>query len=278
MSICRRVTRHFIGHVQTNKAKAIASLFDVVQSVDRLEAGLALGKAARALNKELRVLVQVNISPTERFGIAPADAQHLASQLRDAGLLVDGVMAIGPLEGDAGAAFATARDVFAAVGGTTFSLGMSADGNRAITHGSTMIRIGTAIFGSRPATGKGHGMSMFAKIGSWFAIHDEELEETEAPYEAEGVAPKRNVVPLTEAGRRVGTVGRGVRAAQLLRRDRNRRRVTRATGRDRQLARRRPHASAARRRFHVGRRLHDRRAHSKTRRIHLSRRSGRASL
>jgi cell division inhibitor SepF len=46
-------------------------------------------------------------------------------------------------------------------------------------------------------------MSMFAKIGSWFAIHDEELDE-EAGYEADQAAPKRNVVPLTEAGRRVG--------------------------------------------------------------------------
>lgn len=145
------VTRHFIGHVQTNKAKAIAALFDVVQSVDRLEAGLALEKAARALGRQIRVLVQVNVSPTERFGIAPGEAAHLASQLRDAGLTVDGVMAIGPLEGDVDAAFASAHEAFTAVGGSTFSLGMSADWERAIHQGSTMIRIGTAIFGARPA-------------------------------------------------------------------------------------------------------------------------------
>ena len=73
------VNRHFIGHVQTNKAKAIVGLFDVVQSVDRLEAGLALGKAARALGRSVRVLVQVNVSPAERFGVAPAGAAHLLS-------------------------------------------------------------------------------------------------------------------------------------------------------------------------------------------------------
>jgi len=145
------VTRHFIGHVQTNKAKAIAALFDVVQSVDRLEAGLALEKAARALGRQIRVLVQVNVSPTERFGIAPGEAAHLATQLRDAGLTVDGVMAIGPLEGDVDAAFASAHEAFTAVGGSTFSLGMSADWERAVHQGSTMIRIGTAIFGARPA-------------------------------------------------------------------------------------------------------------------------------
>jgi pyridoxal phosphate enzyme (YggS family) len=144
------VTRHFIGHVQTNKAKAIAGLFDVVQSVDRLEAGLALERAARALGRRLRVLVQVNVSPTERFGVPPAGAAHLAEQLRGEGLTVDGVMAIGPLEGDVDRAFATAREAFEAVGGTTLSLGMSADWERAIALGSTMIRIGTAIFGARP--------------------------------------------------------------------------------------------------------------------------------
>ena len=144
------VTKHFIGHVQTNKAKPIVELFDVVQSVDRLEAGLALAKAARALGRGLRVLVQVNVSPSERFGIAPADAGQLAAQLRDEGLTVDGVMAIGPLEGDVDRAFATAAEAFAAVGGTTLSLGMSADWERAVANGSTMVRIGTAIFGPRP--------------------------------------------------------------------------------------------------------------------------------
>jgi pyridoxal phosphate enzyme (YggS family) len=144
-------TKHFVGHVQTNKAKAIANLFDVVQSVDRVDAGLALAKAARDAGRRLRVLVQVNVSPTERFGAQPADAPALAARLRDAGLLVDGVMAIGPLEGDVDAAFATAQAAFARVGGTTLSMGMSGDWERAVRHGSTMVRLGTAIFGPRPA-------------------------------------------------------------------------------------------------------------------------------
>ena len=148
------VRTHFIGHMQTNKAKAIAALFDVVQSVDRLDAGLALAKAARNSGKPLAVLVQVNISPSERFGVDPADAPALAAQLRAAGLTVDGVMAIGPITDDlteTDAAFARAATAFAAVGGTTLSLGMSGDWERAIAHGSTMIRLGTAIFGPRPA-------------------------------------------------------------------------------------------------------------------------------
>lgn len=144
-------TKHFVGHVQTNKAKAIAARFDVVQSVDRLDAGLALAKAARDAGRRLRVLVQVNVSPAERFGAAPADAPALAARLRAEGLQVDGVMAIGPLQGDVDAAFETARDTFERVGGTTLSLGMSGDWERAVHHGSTMVRLGTAIFGARPA-------------------------------------------------------------------------------------------------------------------------------
>jgi len=146
------VRKHFIGHVQTNKANAIVETFDVVQSVDRIDAGRALAKAMRRLSKRVSVLVQVNISETERFGIDPAGAPSLAAALRDEGLDVEGVMAIGPITDDRArisAAFERAREAFAAVGGTTLSLGMSADWREAVAHGSTMIRIGTAIFGAR---------------------------------------------------------------------------------------------------------------------------------
>jgi pyridoxal phosphate enzyme (YggS family) len=145
--------KHFIGHVQTNKAKAIVATFDVVQSIDRFDAGRAIAKAARAANKRVETLLQVNISPTERFGVAPGDAAALATRLReDEGLTVDGVMAIGPDTGDRaeiGRAFAKAAETFAAVGGSTLSLGMSGDWEEAIDCGSTMLRIGTAIFGER---------------------------------------------------------------------------------------------------------------------------------
>jgi hypothetical protein len=146
------VRKHFIGHVQTNKAKAIVQTFDVVQSVDRLAAGLALAKAARALGRSVTTLVQVNISRTERFGVAPGNARELAERLREAGLEVDGVMAIGPVTNDHAEivrAFETARETFERVGGTTLSLGMSGDYREAIACGSTMIRIGTALFGAR---------------------------------------------------------------------------------------------------------------------------------
>jgi pyridoxal phosphate enzyme (YggS family) len=147
------VRKHFIGHLQTNKAKAVVELFDVVQSVDRIEAGAALDKAAQALGKVLPVLLQVNISPTERFGCPANEAPGLADALRALpGLRVDGVMGIGPVTDapdEISGAFDLAAKTFALVGGSTLSIGMSGDWRQAVRAGSTMIRLGTALFGSR---------------------------------------------------------------------------------------------------------------------------------
>jgi PLP dependent protein len=146
------VRKHFIGHVQTNKAKAIVQTFDVVQSIDRLEAGQAIAKAANVLGKSVRALVQVNVSPTERYGVRPDEAAALARRLRADGLDVDGVMAIGPLTPDRATilrAFSMAARAFEGVGGSTLSLGMSGDWREAIACGSTMVRLGTALFGPR---------------------------------------------------------------------------------------------------------------------------------
>ncbi|MBV8345801.1 MAG: YggS family pyridoxal phosphate-dependent enzyme [Candidatus Eremiobacteraeota bacterium] len=152
------VRKHFVGHIQTNKARQIAATFDVVQSVDRPEAGLALSKAAQDLDRPLPVLLQLNVSPAERFGCPPAQAPWLAETLRGlAGLRLEGVMAIGPLTQDRGAvfrAFELAAKTLAAIGGSTLSIGMSGDWREALRAGSTMLRIGEALFGPRPAKGR----------------------------------------------------------------------------------------------------------------------------
>lgn len=149
------VQKHFVGHLQTNKAKAVAAIFDVVQSVDRAQAGAALSKAALEAGKELPVLIQLNVSPLERFGCPPAEADRLAETLRrEAGLRLEGVMAIGPLTQDRDAilrAFELAAKTLARIGGSTLSIGMSGDWREALRAGSTMLRIGEALFGSRAA-------------------------------------------------------------------------------------------------------------------------------
>ena len=154
--VARPPVAHFIGHVQTNKANTIARVFDVVQSVDRVEAARALGRAAENAGKRLRVLLQVNISPSERFGCPPDGAEALAESIRsEPGLLLEGVMAIGPIGGPAPVpdaldeAFGLAAMTLGRVGGSTLSIGMSGDWREAVRAGSTMIRIGTALFGER---------------------------------------------------------------------------------------------------------------------------------
>jgi pyridoxal phosphate enzyme (YggS family) len=147
------VRKHFIGHLQTNKARAVANLFDLVQSVDRAEAAHALDKAARTLGKHLPVLIQLNVSPIDRFGCPPQRADALAETIRALpALRLEGVMAIGPVTGDRAEisrAFHLAAKTFDRIGGTTLSIGMSDDWREAVRAGSTMVRMGTALFGGR---------------------------------------------------------------------------------------------------------------------------------
>jgi PLP dependent protein len=150
------VRRHFIGHVQTNKANPLAEVFDLVQSVDSERAGLALARAAERTGKRLAVLLQVNISPADRFGCPPEEAPRLAETLRaQPSLQLDGLMAIGPVtqsREEILRAFALAAKTFDRIGGTTLSIGMSGDWREAVRAGSTMVRVGTALFGGRIST------------------------------------------------------------------------------------------------------------------------------
>ncbi|TAM85939.1 YggS family pyridoxal phosphate-dependent enzyme [bacterium] len=149
------VRKHFIGHVQTNKARRICELFDIVESVDRIEAARALDRAAATQGRTLPVLLQVNISPTERFGVRPEAFDDLLAGARALEhLRVEGVMAIAPAgvpQVQTMRAFETARACFERSGGKVLSLGMSGDWREALAAGSTELRLGTAIFGPRPA-------------------------------------------------------------------------------------------------------------------------------
>lgn len=153
------VRRHFIGHVQANKARRIATLFDMVQTIDAYETASKLDAACRERDREIDVLVQVNVAGDARAGVAPADAASFVRSLRPLpSLHVRGMMAVGPDDASAiDDAFATARRTFeslrGAIGADVLSLGMSGDLEAAIAAGSTMVRLGTALFGARPAKG-----------------------------------------------------------------------------------------------------------------------------
>jgi pyridoxal phosphate enzyme (YggS family) len=151
------VKRHLIGHLQRNKAGKAAVLFDVVQSVDSLELARALGRRAEALGRTLEVLLEVNISGEQsKFGVPPEQALDLAGQvLAVSGLEFNGLMGIGPLSGDeretrrSFGLLAELWEKLPAANRQVLSMGMTGDFEWAIAEGSTMVRIGTALFGAR---------------------------------------------------------------------------------------------------------------------------------
>ena len=147
---------HFIGQLQTNKAGSVVSYADVVQSVDRPKLVAALDRAAGARGLRPGVLVQVSLDdPPDRGGVEPQGAGALADQVAACEHLdLRGVMAVAPLGGDPGLAFARLREVAHGIqqvhpDATWISAGMSGDLEEAVAHGATHLRVGSAILGSR---------------------------------------------------------------------------------------------------------------------------------
>jgi pyridoxal phosphate enzyme (YggS family) len=140
---------HFIGRLQSNKVRALAPIVDVWQSVDRFSLATPLARHAPGA----AVLVQVNVSDEPgKGGCAPTDAPGLVASLRDAGLRVDGLMAVGRT-GEAEAAragFRLLRRLADDLGLAERSMGMTDDLEVAVEEGSTMVRVGAALFGPRP--------------------------------------------------------------------------------------------------------------------------------
>jgi len=149
-----------IGHLQSNKAKLAVAHFDRVQSVDSEKLLRVLAQAAEAQSKTLPVLLQINAgNDPAKFGAEPADAPRLPElALALPTLRVEGLMTIAPLSEDRDVArrtFAnlrTIRDTLSAQFGVALpelSMGMRGDLAEAIAEGSTLVRVGTALFGQR---------------------------------------------------------------------------------------------------------------------------------
>jgi pyridoxal phosphate enzyme (YggS family) len=144
---------HLIGHLQTNKAKDAVRLFDVIQAVDSLDLAEKLARAAEAHGKRQEVMLQVNIGDEpQKSGIARAEVEAVTKQTSAlASLHVIGLMAIPPI-GTPDATrpyFRELRSMRDALGLKHLSMGMSEDFEAAIEEGSTIVRVGRAIFGSR---------------------------------------------------------------------------------------------------------------------------------
>jgi PLP dependent protein len=151
---------HFIGGLQSNKAAAVGSYADVVESVDRPKLVEALNRGAHQGGRSVDVLLQVSLDPADRPGRAGAEPAELASLAAEvdaaAGMLrLRGLMAVAPLGEDPASAFARLagiRSEFLAdrPDATWLSAGMSSDLEPAIRAGATHVRVGSAILGERP--------------------------------------------------------------------------------------------------------------------------------
>jgi pyridoxal phosphate enzyme (YggS family) len=149
---------HLIGHLQSNKAKDAVQLFDVIQTVDSSALAGRLDSAARAAGKRLEVLLQVNIAgEAQKSGIGVDEADRLAADTSKlANIELTGLMTMPPIGSpeESRRWFAALRELRDRLQKShpsvaKLSMGMSADFEVAIEEGSTMVRVGRAIFGSR---------------------------------------------------------------------------------------------------------------------------------
>ena len=147
---CRsRPQVHFIGGLQRNKIRKLASIVDIWQSIDRFDLGEELARRSPGV----RVMVQVDISGEEsKRGCSVATAPELVERLSELELNVIGLMGIGPIGAPEKArpGFALLRGLVDRLGLLECSMGMTSDLEVAVQEGSTMVRIGTDLFGPRP--------------------------------------------------------------------------------------------------------------------------------
>jgi hypothetical protein len=161
-AIGSRARWHMIGHLQTNKAKYVVTLFDYVHSVDRLELAQELDRRAGLINRKLNVLIEVNVSGEEsKSGIPADDAPALIKQIAGLeNLAVHGLMTMAPYSNNPENArpyFSVLRNLrdnisrqqISGIQMEELSMGMTDDFAVAIEEGATIVRIGRAIFGKR---------------------------------------------------------------------------------------------------------------------------------
>ena len=151
---------HMVGHLQTNKAKKAVQLFDVIQSVDSYKLAEEISRRAAEIDRAIECYIEVNCSgEDQKYGAVPGDAVTLIKRVMNLdNIKLTGLMTVGPLTDDpelirrtfhmCQELFKEGRDL---IGDEfdTLSMGMTDDFELAIAEGSTMIRIGTGIFGPR---------------------------------------------------------------------------------------------------------------------------------
>lgn len=147
------VELHLIGPLQSNKAADAVELFDVIHTVDRPRIAEALANEMARQNKRPACFIQVNTGrEAQKAGIDPHEAEQFAKDcLTTWALPVVGLMCIPPVDELAAVHFGFLKDLARRCGVAQLSMGMSADFETAVRFGATHVRVGSALFGARPA-------------------------------------------------------------------------------------------------------------------------------
>jgi pyridoxal phosphate enzyme (YggS family) len=141
---------HLIGQLQSNKAEEAVALFDAIHSVDRPSLVQALARACAKAGRQPQLFVQVNIGDEQqKGGCAVADLPALLAEAAEAGLKIEGLMAIPPADVSPTPYFALLDELAERHGLPSRSMGMSGDFEGAVMLGATHVRVGTALFGAR---------------------------------------------------------------------------------------------------------------------------------
>ena len=143
---------HFVGSLQTNKARILAGRAAWIHTVDRQELAREISKRWAARGAVAKVLLEVNVAgEPQKAGCSPAEAERLAAAVAAMPAIeLRGLMCIPPAEADPRPHFASLRALVERLGLPDLSMGMSGDWREAIAEGATIVRVGTAIFGERP--------------------------------------------------------------------------------------------------------------------------------
>ena len=146
------VELHLIGPLQSNKTAEAVALFDAIHTIDRPKIAQAIATEMAAQGRSLKLFVQVNVgSEPQKAGVDPEDADAFVAQCRDVyGLKLEGLMCIPPVDEPPAPYFALLDQIARRNGLTGLSMGMSSDFADAAPFGATHVRVGSAIFGTRP--------------------------------------------------------------------------------------------------------------------------------
>lgn len=156
----KNLSWHMIGHLQSNKARKAVENFKMIQSVDSFKIARRISEISAEMNQTVDILIEINISQeASKYGVQPTEVMPLAEKVMSLpGIQLRGLMTIGPLTADADTirrAFQKTRQYYEELRQNipgkinTLSMGMSDDYETAIEEGTTMVRIGRAVFGTR---------------------------------------------------------------------------------------------------------------------------------